>query len=162
MNEPPHRGKSWELSSVLLPKGAGYKSSFILTTFTLILLGARDAALRLHWCANALDQLLLNTDRSLSIKALRSRSSGPWGIGAASSVQPPQLVSIWKGPSGHKCTGNGRIKTPGNFNSGNCSCKCCETEQTAPKKGAKISGEGLASPAPLPNIFPFVLSLVPQ
>lgn len=48
MNEPPRRGKSWELSSVLLPKGADYKSSFILTTFTLILLGARDAALRLH------------------------------------------------------------------------------------------------------------------
>jgi hypothetical protein len=95
----------------------------------------------------------------LSIKALRSRSSGPWGIGAASSVQPPQLVSIWKGPSGHKCTGNGRIKTPGNFNSGNCSCKCCETEQTAPKKGAKISGAEWASPAPLPNIFPLCLSL---
>lgn len=48
MNEPPRRGKSWELSSVVLPKGAGYKSSFILTTFTLILLGARDAELRLH------------------------------------------------------------------------------------------------------------------
>lgn len=48
MNEPPRRGKSWELSSVVLPKGAGYKSSFILTTFTLIILGARDAALRLH------------------------------------------------------------------------------------------------------------------
>lgn len=49
MNEPPRRGeKSWELSSVVLPKGAGYKSSFILTTFTLILLGAREAALRLH------------------------------------------------------------------------------------------------------------------
>ena len=29
MNEPPRRGKSWELSSVVLPKGAGYKSSFI-------------------------------------------------------------------------------------------------------------------------------------
>lgn len=48
MNEPPRRGKSWELSSVVLPKGADYKSSFILTTFTLILLGARDAELRLH------------------------------------------------------------------------------------------------------------------
>lgn len=48
MNEPPRRGKSWELSSVVLPRGAGYKSSFILTTFTLILLGARDAELRLH------------------------------------------------------------------------------------------------------------------
>lgn len=57
-----------------------------------------------------MDQLLLNTDKSLSIKPLRSRAWELWGILAGSSVQPQQLASILKGPPGHKRAGREESK----------------------------------------------------